>query len=86
MTPLVVVAVVAALIALGFVLVRKRSLAGGSIDSDQDSKVGPLKTISNTSTDDDNEHSISLQHWISKKAVSNRYESWHIGEIDQGWV
>lgn len=59
-----------------------------SIDDEEKSKTEALKTISNitTSSVDEDEHAISLQHWTSKKAVSNRYESWHIGEIDQEWV
>lgn len=99
--PIVVVLAVV-LLALGvfFVVVRlrrsgKRSVASStSVDAElKESKADALKTISSTtitsstsSTSTDDDTSISLQHWTSKKAVSNRYESWHIGEIDQEWV
>ncbi|XP_057374868.1 fibroblast growth factor receptor-like [Daphnia carinata] len=68
----------------------RRASQGGpssSIDEEKETKIEAVKTMSNTTTSsaDQDEHAISLQHWTSKKAVSNRYESWHIGEIDQEW-
>ncbi len=74
---------------------RKRSASRSSSSGDEemkDNKVEALKTISSTtmtstsSLEEDEPRSVSLQHWTSKKAISNRYESWHIGEIDQEWV
>jgi hypothetical protein len=97
--PIVVttIIVVVLVIILAIVLIRmKRSGQDGrhkkprspSIDDQKVNKVEDLKTISNISTSsvDEDEQSISLQHWTSKKAVSNRYESWHIGEINNEWV
>ena len=69
-----------------------RQQKGGRSSSIDDQKANKnevdLKTISNISTSsvDEDDQSISLQHWTSKKAVSNRYESWHIGEINNEWV
>jgi hypothetical protein len=67
---------------------RHKKPRSSSIDDQKVNKVEDLKTISNISTSsvDEDEQSISLQHWTSKKAVSNRYESWHIGEINNEWV
>jgi biopolymer transport protein ExbB/TolQ len=98
--PIVIGLVVMILVILGSSLAWMRMKRSGrssssqtgrssSIDEEKESKVEAVKTISNmttTSSVDEDEHAISLQHWSSKKAVSNRYESWHIGEIDQEWV
>ena len=97
--PIVVttIIVLVLVIILAVVLIRmKRSGQDGrhkkprspSIDDPKVNKVEDLKTISNISTSsvDEDEQSISLQHWTSKKAISNRYESWHIGEINSEWV
>ena len=84
--PVVVAVVGVVLFMLGFLIVRrkKRSSAEGSIDGAQPSKskANAAKAMNPSA----NQETITLQHWISKKAVSNRYESWHIGEIDQAWV
>lgn len=83
--PVVVAVVGVVLFMLGFLIVRrkKRSSAEGSIDGAQPSKskANAAKAMNPSA----NQETITLQHWISKKAVSNRYESWHIGEIDQAW-
>lgn len=98
--PIVIGLVVIILVILGSSLAWMRMKRSGrrsssqtgrssSIDEEKESKVEAVKTMSNmttTSSVDEDEHAISLQHWSSKKAVSNRYESWHIGEIDQEWV
>lgn len=95
--PVVVGLVAIILVVLGSSLVwirikragrASRNERSSSIDEEKDIKNEALKTLSNitTSSVDEDEHAISLQHWTSKKAVSNRYESWHIGEIDQEWV
>lgn len=94
--PIVIGLVVIILVILGASLGWMRMKRSGrssqtgrsSIDEEKETKVEAVKTISNitTSSVDEDEHAISLQHWSSKKAVSNRYESWHIGEIDQEWV
>lgn len=95
--PVIVGLVLIILVILGSSLVWMRLKRSGqaspnapssSIDEEKETKVDAVKTISNitTSSVDQDEHAISLQHWTSKKAVSNRYESWHIGEIDQEWV
>lgn len=76
---------------------KSASRSSSSLDEEmKEGKIEALKTISSTTTtstssvDDEEAPSpstdISLHHWTSKKAVSNRYESWHIGEIDQEWV
>lgn len=94
--PVVVGLVVIILLVLGISLVwirmKRRRVSrterSSSIDEDKNTKTEAVKPISKTrsSSVDDDSHDISLQHWTSKKAVSNRYESWHIGEIDQEWV
>ena len=97
--PIVIGLVVIILVILGSSLawIRMKRSEGAShqtgrsssIDEEKETKIEAVKTISNittTSVDDDENTSISLQHWTSKKAVSNRYESWRIGEIYQEWV
>lgn len=88
------VAVILLILAVGLVWMRMKRgrpdrTRRSSSTIDEDKKNEPLKTtVSNTTTSsiDADENAISLQHWTSKKAVSNRYESWHIGEIDHEWV
>jgi hypothetical protein len=88
--PVVVVVAMILLLVVGVLVIRRKSQKRMSIDGEKGNKMETLKTVSNTttasSTDGDADTSITLQHWISKKAVSNRYESWHIGEIDHEWV
>lgn len=95
--PIIVGLLVLILIILGSTLIWARTkraattiqdVPSASTENEKESKSEALKTMSNitTSSVDDDENAISLTHWASKKAVSNRYESWHIGEIDQEWV
>ena len=90
--PVAVVVAVGVLAAVGLLLMRrKKTKKRLSIDGDKIHKMETFKTISNSSTAstaaaDDADTSLSMQHWTSKKAISNRYESWHIGEIDHEWV
>ena len=79
--PAAVAVVIVTLCLLGFFVVRRKRLT--AVDSPPSEKENPeTKRRSSSVTNE----TLSLQHWTSKKAVSNRYESWNIGEIDQSWV
>ena len=87
-TAVIVTMALAVLAVVILLLLRKKYLKQSSVNIEK-SKIDAQITISNTSNasiDNDDANRLSLQDWIAKKAVSNRYESWHIKVIDKNWV
>ena len=79
--PAAVGVVIGVLFLVGFFVARKKRATAVDLQQPYKEDAETKRRSSSVTTE-----TISLQHWTSKKAVSNRYESWNIGEIDQSWV